>query len=133
MQLQKISFRHLVVALCLLIPSWGNAGRVDIYLIAGQSNADGCAVGTALPTAPVNLQIPQDDVPIFYRTTRSATTVYKTLRPGASGTVEAFGAAITQLLFNFAYDNAIRSIRALQLNSEITQRNNYPTTRILSL
>ena len=89
------SFRYLVLALCLFIPLSGSAGTVDIYLIAGQSNADGRAPGTGLPTAPVNLQNPQTDVPMFYRTTRSTTPVYETLRPGASGTIGAFGPEIT--------------------------------------
>jgi len=69
--------------------------EVQVYLIAGQSNADGRAPGSGLPTTPVNLQAPQADVPCFYRTSRSATPVYETLRPGASGTVGAFGPEIT--------------------------------------
>ncbi len=70
-------------------------GELLIYLIAGQSNADGRAPGSGLPTTPVNLQSPQADVPFFYRTTQSTTPVYQTLRPGASGTVGAFGPEIT--------------------------------------
>jgi hypothetical protein len=94
--MNNMKFPHyLILALCLLLPSLGRAGTLDIYLIAGQSNADGRAPGTGLPTTPVNLQNPQTDVPFFYRTTRSATPVYETLRPGASGTVGAFGPEIT--------------------------------------
>ncbi len=70
-------------------------GELLIYLIAGQSNADGRAPGSGLPTTPINLQSPQADVPFFYRTTQSTTPVYQTLRPGASGTVGAFGPEIT--------------------------------------
>ena len=95
MKPQKPAFRHFLVISWLLFPALVGAGTVDIYLIAGQSNADGRAPGTGLPTTPINLQAAQSDVPFFYRTTQSATPVYETLRPGASGTVGAFGPEIT--------------------------------------
>ncbi len=48
--------------------------RLRVYLIGGQSNADGRAVAADLPTTPVNLQQPQDDVD-YYETSLT------TLRP----------------------------------------------------
>ena len=40
-------------------------GRVRVFLVAGQSNADGRAIPSNLPTRPVNLQAAQDDVAFF--------------------------------------------------------------------
>lgn len=59
--------------------------RLRIVLVAGQSNADGRAVVTELPTSPVNLQIPQDDVDLFYKV-EGGTATLTTLRPGLTET-----------------------------------------------
>ena len=39
--------------------------RVRVFLVAGQSNAEGRAIPTNLPISPVNLQAPQEDVAFF--------------------------------------------------------------------
>jgi hypothetical protein len=66
----------------------GPAGviRVRVFLLGGQSNADGRAAPSGLPTSPVNLQLPQDDVD-FYENEAGGLT---TLRPLAE-----FGPEIT--------------------------------------
>lgn len=65
--------------------------RILVYLLGGQSNADGRPVATGLPTSPVNLQEPQDDVDFYPRDTLT------TLRPATlfSGGGVKFGPEIT--------------------------------------
>ena len=58
--------------------------KLRVYLIGGQSNADGRGAPSGLPTAPVNLQQPQRDVDYFYGSTLT------TLRP-----LSQFGPEIT--------------------------------------
>ncbi|MCU0779532.1 MAG: hypothetical protein MUF04_00360, partial [Akkermansiaceae bacterium] len=60
--------------------------RIRVFLLGGQSNADGRAAPSGLPTSPVNLQLPQDDVD-FYENEAGGLT---TLRPLAE-----FGPEIT--------------------------------------
>lgn len=64
-----------------------------VYLLGGQSNADGRALTSGLPTAPVNLQQPQNDVLFFYKVEGGSATL-TTLRPGLSETSQ-FGPEIT--------------------------------------
>ncbi len=66
----------------------GPAGvkRVRVFLLGGQSNADGRAAPSGLPTNPVNLQLPQDDVDFHENEAGGLTT----LRPLAE-----FGPEIT--------------------------------------
>lgn len=64
-----------------------------VYLLGGQSNADGRAPTSGLPTAPVNLQQPQNDVLFFYKV-EGGTATLTTLRPGLSETSQ-FGPEIT--------------------------------------
>jgi hypothetical protein len=59
--------------------------RLRIVLVAGQSNADGRAVVSELPTSPVNLQNPQYDVDLFYKI-EGGTATLTTLRPGLTET-----------------------------------------------
>jgi len=65
--------------------------RIHVYLLGGQSNADGRPVATDLPTSPVNLQQPQDDVDFYPRDNLT------TLRPATvfSGGGIKFGPEIT--------------------------------------
>lgn len=67
--------------------------RLRVVFVAGQSNADGRTSTSELPTSPVNLQQPQNDVDFFYRV---ESTIYPltTLRPGLSET-GGFGPEIT--------------------------------------
>jgi len=58
------------------------ATRLRVCLLGGQSNADGRAVPTELPSA---LQIPQPDVDLYYKVEGSTGTL-TTLRPGLSET-----------------------------------------------
>ncbi|OYV04764.1 MAG: hypothetical protein CFE26_15150, partial [Verrucomicrobiales bacterium VVV1] len=67
--------------------------RLRVYLLGGQSNADGRATTASLPTTPVNLQQPQNDVSLFYKV-QSGTATLTTLRPGLSETSQ-FGPEIT--------------------------------------
>ena len=55
--------------------------RLRIILLGGQSNADGRATVSGLPTSPVNLQQPQADVDFFYKV-EGGTAALTTLRPG---------------------------------------------------
>lgn len=66
--------------------------QLRIVLIGGQSNADGRAVVSELPTSPKNLQNPQNDISLFYKV-EGGTGTLTTLRPGLSETSQ-FGPAI---------------------------------------
>jgi hypothetical protein len=66
---------------------------VRVFLVAGQSNADGRAAPSGLPTRPVNLRLPQDDVDFYYKVEGRAPAL-TTLRPGLSET-NGFGPSIT--------------------------------------
>jgi len=67
-----------------------SATILRVVLAGGQSNADGRALGSGLPTAPVNLQLPQPNVPFYYYTNGTAANgdgtlgTLTTLRPGAT-------------------------------------------------
>lgn len=79
------------------LASISHAGVVLVYLQGGQSNADGRASTSGLPTSPVNLQQPQADVAYFFHTQGSAhalDSMLTTLRPGMSET-SRFGPEIT--------------------------------------
>lgn len=67
--------------------------RIRVFLVGGQSNADGRAAVSGLPTSPVNLQQPQTDVDLYYKV-ENQTAALTTLRPGLSET-GAFGPSIT--------------------------------------
>lgn len=67
--------------------------HVYVFLQGGQSNGDGRAVPTDLPTTPINLQQPQADVDFFYKV-EGGTATLTTLRPGLSETAQ-FGPEIT--------------------------------------
>ena len=67
--------------------------RIRIVLLGGQSNADGRAAVSGLPTAPTNLQNPQSDVSFFHKV-QGGTATLTTLRPGLSETAQ-FGPEIT--------------------------------------
>lgn len=63
----------------------GRKGELLVYLLAGQSNGDGRPLSSGLPTTPVNLRMPQDDIPFYYNSHRRNPSVYTTLRPGSPG------------------------------------------------
>jgi hypothetical protein len=67
--------------------------NLRVFLIGGQSNADGRAATSGLPASPVNLQLPQDDVDLFYKVEGKSPTL-TTLRPGLSET-NGFGPEVT--------------------------------------
>ena len=56
-------------------PNPSQVDRLRVFLLGGQSNADGRANPSGLPTSPVNLQQPQDDVDFYEGSTLT------TLRP----------------------------------------------------
>jgi lysophospholipase L1-like esterase len=69
---------------------------INVFLIGGQSNADGRATVSGLPS---NLQTPQNDVPFYYGISNSRATAirkseFTTLRPGLSNTSQ-FGPEVT--------------------------------------
>jgi hypothetical protein len=66
---------------------------IRVFLVGGQSNADGRAVVTDLPTSPVNLRLPQDDIDFYHKVENKAPAL-TTLRPGLSETNQ-FGPEIT--------------------------------------
>lgn len=63
---------------------------IRVVIQSGQSNADGRADGSALPTSPINLQAPQSNVPFYFYTFGGGTNLdgtlgtLTTLRPGAT-------------------------------------------------
>ena len=80
-----------------VLSSTSNADVIDVYLQGGQSNTDGRASSSGLPTSPVNFQQPQADVAFFFHTQGSGRALDKTLttlRPGMSETSQ-FGPEIT--------------------------------------
>ena len=65
---------------------------IRVVLVGGQSNADGRAAGSGLPTSPINYQATQDNVPFYYYTYGAAANSdgslgkLTTLRTGATQT-----------------------------------------------
>ena len=89
--------RIALMTMAALLTGTTHAGGVQVYLQGGQSNADGRAATSGLPTSPTNLQQPQADVAFFFHTQGSAhalDSTLTTLRPGMSET-SAFGPEIT--------------------------------------
>lgn len=82
--------------LCLSVLLLGQAAAVRaepellVYLVAGQSNADGRALTSQLPSG---LKTPNAAVPFYYRSYNYNTGVYSTLRPGSAGSPAAQNAA----------------------------------------
>ena len=74
----------LLCALVLCAPA--HADHIKVFLLGGQSNMDGRAPASGLPTSPVNLQQPQDDV-LFYEGGS-----LRTLRPDSG---QDFGPEVT--------------------------------------
>jgi hypothetical protein len=81
----------VLVAITLTsVPAVCTADILRVVLIGGQSNADGRAPGSGLPTIPVNLQLPQPNVPFYYHTNGAVANgdgtlgTLTTLRPGAT-------------------------------------------------
>ncbi len=75
---------------------------IRVVIQAGQSNSDGRAAGSDLPTAPANLQTPQANVPFYFYTFGSAANgdgtygTLATLRPGGTEfPVGGFGPEVT--------------------------------------
>ena len=87
MPIRKVSlFLFSLIVLCVLAAESVNAEVVRVFLLGGQSNMAGRARLAGLPTDPVNLQLPQDDILFYYG--RSLTT----LRPGSG---RNFGPEVT--------------------------------------
>lgn len=76
-------------ALLAIAPVTANADHVRVFLLGGQSNMLGRAVSSGLPTSPVNLQLPQDDVLLYYGSTLT------TLRPGSGKFTTEFGPEVS--------------------------------------
>lgn len=82
------------LALSLLLAATASAADYRVFLLAGQSNMDGRAATSSLPTSPVNLQAPQADVRYYngYSASNGYTNgAWTTLRPGST----QFGPEIT--------------------------------------
>lgn len=65
------------------------AATIKVYFIGGQSNGDGRGAVSGLPTSPVNLQQPQNDVLYYFHTEGSGRpfdSTLTTLRPGTAET-----------------------------------------------
>jgi hypothetical protein len=67
--------------------------NLRVFLVGGQSNADGRAAVSGLPTSPINLQLPQQDIDFYYKV-EGRSAALTTLRPGLSETNQ-FGPEIT--------------------------------------
>ncbi len=76
-------------ALLALAPVTVKADHVRVFLLGGQSNMLGRAASSGLPTSPVNLQLPQDDVLLYYGSTLT------TLRPGSGKFTTEFGPEVS--------------------------------------
>jgi hypothetical protein len=76
-------------AVMLLVSTHAYADNVKVFLLGGQSNMAGLGDTVDLPTSPVNLQEPQDDV-LFY-----CNSTLTTLRPGYGYQTTQFGPEIT--------------------------------------
>ncbi len=59
---------------------------IKVILLGGQSNAVGQSASTGLPTSPINLQLPQDDIQFYYENL-NAPSALTTLRPGSGGKI----------------------------------------------
>ena len=87
-----------LAAVVVLAPSATRAADpipVKVFLLAGQSNMAGRAATSGLPTSPVNLQLPQDDVLFYYGSSLT------TLRPGSGsdfGPEVTFGRTVADYL-----------------------------------
>lgn len=93
----NVSIPALFMAGFGALASVSHADVIQVYLQGGQSNTDGRAATSGLPTSPVNLQQPQADVAFFFHTQGSSHALdntLTTLRPGMSET-NAFGPEIT--------------------------------------
>lgn len=85
-----------VTALAGLFLASAECETINVFLIGGQSNADGRATVSSLPS---NLQSPQNDVPFYYGISNSKSadirkSEFTTLRPGLSNTSQ-FGPEVT--------------------------------------
>ncbi|MEM9347240.1 MAG: sialate O-acetylesterase [Planctomycetota bacterium] len=89
-------FGSAVAAVSVLVSGYANAQtHYELVLLGGQSNMGGSeASPSGLPTSPINLQQPQDDVFFFYRQNGQGNAVETTLRPG-TGSGGAFGPEVT--------------------------------------
>ncbi len=78
------------LAILALCSGTASATILRVVLIGGQSNSEGRAAGSGLPTTPVNLQVPQANVPFYYHISSSPANsdgtlgTLTTLRPGAT-------------------------------------------------
>ncbi len=73
------------------------AAKINVFLVGGQSNADGRAGSSRLPA---ELQAPQSDVAIYWATARNGSSTlnasgYEPLRPGLSNSSGSFGPEVT--------------------------------------
>ncbi|QNN23599.1 sialate O-acetylesterase [Planctomycetales bacterium ZRK34] len=78
-------------------PHANAADTIRVYLVGGQSNADGRASVSKLPTKPINLRQPQADIAFYFHNERGDHPLdrqWTTLRPGASESHQ-FGPEIT--------------------------------------
>jgi len=66
-------------------------GNVKVFLLGGQSNIVGQADPSGLPTSPVNLQQPQDDILFYYGGAHLSAYTFTTLRPGSGGSSDKTG------------------------------------------
>jgi hypothetical protein len=90
-----LSLLGLVFAAVMLLGlPRAQADTVKVFLLGGQSNMEGLGTTTDLPTSPVNLQAPQEDV-LFYYYREDRGSTYTTLRPGYGYQTTQFGPEIT--------------------------------------
>ena len=65
-KMKKYLYCVVLLMAVLFVPGLAKGNTVKVYLLGGQSNMDGKAPGSGLPTSPVNLQQEQTDV-LFYQ------------------------------------------------------------------
>ena len=90
---RSLSLLGLVFAAVMVLGlSRAQADNLKVFLLGGQSNMVGQAPASGLPTTPVNLQQPQDDVLFYYGSSILSGYTMTTLRPGSGSD---FGPEIT--------------------------------------
>lgn len=94
---QFFSFSHVIAGSALTLAAISaQADHVKLFLLGGQSNMTGTGTASELPTAPVNLQQPQDDVLFYYDLVNQAeNSGLTTLRPGSGTSGSQFGPEVT--------------------------------------
>jgi hypothetical protein len=103
-------FRLSCLFLFLSVCNSSHAGNLYIYLIGGQSNADGRAPDSSLSGSLSEYAATQTSVPIFYEGTTVTSGTYTFLKPGlsASSSVAGYPGFGPEVAFGLQMTNALQ-------------------------